>query len=120
GQLQQLFLANPDGAVACTGADSLLVANTPAAPGAAGPRYAVCEDGYIVYTTNPAVSPPNMAAIQELAVGMVRFPDVRADPIFAGDTLEVWVNDLRLARVENEPGYAGQLSLAVTASDVAD
>ncbi|MHB1223082.1 MAG: T9SS outer membrane translocon Sov/SprA, partial [Gemmatimonadaceae bacterium] len=39
GQLQQLFLAHPDGAVACTGADSLLVANTPAAPGAAGPRY---------------------------------------------------------------------------------
>ncbi len=120
GHLQQLFLANPGGAVACSGADSLLVANTPLAPGATGARYAVCEDGYIVYTTSPSVSPPNMAAVQELAVGMVRFADGNGDPIFAGDTLEVWVNDLRLSRVETEPGYAGQLTLAVTASDVAD
>lgn len=120
GQLQQLYLTNPDGALACSGTDSLLLANSPGNPGATGPRYAVCEDGYIVYTTNPAVNPPNLAAVQELAVGMVRLPDGRADPIFAGDTLEVWVNDLRLGRVETEPGYAGQLSLAVTASDVAD
>ena len=122
GTLQQLFLANPTGAVACTGADSLLVANTPAPPGATGPRYAVCDDGYIVYTTNPSVSPPNMAAVQELAVGMVRLPDsgTSADQLFAGDTLEVWVNDLRLSRVENEPGYAGQLAVAVKASDIAD
>lgn len=120
GQLQQLYLTNPRGAMACTGTDSLLVANTPGSPTASGPRYAVCEDGYIVYTDNPAVNPPNLAAVQELAVGIVRFPDGNGEPIFQSDTMEVWVNDLRLGRVETEPGYAGQVALAVTASDVAD
>ena len=47
------------------------------------------------------VNPPNLNAVQELAVGMVRLPEAggRIEPL-PGDTLELWVNDLRLDRVE--------------------
>ena len=52
----------------CTGLDSVLIANTPLPPGVtASSRYAACDDGYIVYTLDPGVSPPNLAAVQELA-----------------------------------------------------
>jgi hypothetical protein len=119
-RLEQLFLEQPGGALACSGVDSALVAGTPR-PAGSGPRFAVCEDGYVVYTVSPAVSPPNLAAVQELAVGMVRLPaPATGGTLLPGDTLELWVNDLRLDRVENEPGYAGQLTVALSASDVAD
>lgn len=120
GRLQQLSLERPNGAIACTGIDSALVAATPV-PAGSGPRYAACDDGYVAYSLNPAVSPPNLAAVQELAVGMVRLPEAagRIEPL-PGDTLELWVNDLRLDRIEDTPGYAGQLAVALTAGDVAD
>jgi cell surface protein SprA len=46
-RLEQLFLEQPGGALACSGVDSLLVAATPR-PAGSGPRFAVCEDGYVV------------------------------------------------------------------------
>ncbi|HEY0970636.1 MAG TPA: cell surface protein SprA [Gemmatimonadales bacterium] len=116
-RLQQLYLAQPGGAVECSGVDSALVANTPVPAG--GVRYAVCDDGYLVHAVNPAVSPPNLAAVQELAVGMVRIEGGTDQPL-PGDTLEVWVNDLRLGQVESQAGYAGQLSLTVRAGDVGE
>ena len=117
-RLQQLYLQSPGGAIECGGVDSALVAATP--EGASPARFAVCEDGYVVYTANPAVSPPNLAAVQELAVGIVRLPSGPTSTLAPGDTAEVWVNDLRLDRVEDTPGYAGTLSLGLQASDVAD
>ncbi|HEY6089868.1 MAG TPA: cell surface protein SprA [Gemmatimonadaceae bacterium] len=106
----------------CTGIDSTLIANTPPPPGAtATSRYAACGDGYIVYTLDPGVSPPNLAAVQELAVGMIRLPVAPgANPILPSDTLEVWVDDIRLAGVVNEAGFAGQTALTIIASDFAD
>jgi hypothetical protein len=117
-RLQQLYLDYPTGALECTGVDSALVAATPKR--GAGARFVVCEDGYVVYTENPAVSPPNLAAVQELAVGIVRLPPGPGSMLAPGDTAELWVNDLRLDRVEDTPGYAGTLTLGVQASDVAD
>jgi hypothetical protein len=106
----------------CTGADSVLIANTPFQPTTAtSALYAACADGYMVYTTDPGVNPPNLAAIQELAVGMVRVPGTSAaPPITPGDTLELWVDDIRLGGVVEAAGFAGQVALGVTASDFAD
>ncbi len=103
----------------CTGLDSVLIARTPLPAG--GVRYVACRDGYIAYTSNPGVTPPNLAAVQELAVGMVRTGfGSSARPIAPGDTLELWVDDIRLGGVVDQAGFAGQVSLSLLASDFAD
>jgi hypothetical protein len=106
----------------CTGLDSVLIANTPLPVGVpATSRYAACDDGYIVYTIDPGTSPPNLAAVQELAVGILRLPvSAGSSPVLPADTLEMWVDDIRLAGVVNETGFAGQAGLTVIASDFAD
>ncbi|HEX5832194.1 MAG TPA: cell surface protein SprA, partial [Gemmatimonadaceae bacterium] len=113
GRLQQAFLANGPN-VQCTGLDSALVAATPPLDGARGGTWAACEDGYMVVTADPLALAPNLAAVQELAVGIVRVDDGSV-PLPAGDTLELWVNELRLASVNRTPGYAGQLDVAIDA-----
>jgi cell surface protein SprA len=106
----------------CKGLDSVLIANSPIPPGHdPAARYAACSDGYVVYTLDPGSSPPNLAAVQEMAVGMIRTrAGGGATPILPADTLELWVDDIRLGGSVNETGFAGQVSLAVIASDFAD
>src|SRR5947207_3161710 len=106
----------------CTGLDSVLIANTPVPAGVtAAARFAACDSGYIVYSLDPATSPPNLAAVQELAVGMVRLPvPPGVNTILPIDTREMWVDDIRLAGVVNESGFAGQVGLTIAASDLAD
>lgn len=106
----------------CTGLDSVLVANTPLPPGSLGAtRYAVCSDGYMIYTLDPNASPPNLASVQELSVGMIRVANgTGTRPISPSDTLELWVDDIRLGGVVDQAGFAGQIGLTVTASDFAD
>ena len=103
----------------CTGLDSILIERTPLPLG--GTRYVACSDGYIAYTSDPGVTPPNLAGVQELAVGMLRTSlGSSARPIAPGDTLEVWVDDIRLGGVVDAAGFAGQVSMSVLASDFAD
>jgi hypothetical protein len=103
----------------CTGLDSILIERTPLP--SSGTRYVACADGYIAYTSDPGVTPPNLAGVQELAVGMLRTNlGSSARPIAPGDTLEVWVDDIRLGGVVDAAGFAGQVSLSVLASDFAD
>ncbi|MGI9141482.1 MAG: cell surface protein SprA [Gemmatimonadaceae bacterium] len=120
-QIQNAFLAGtrPN---SCTGLDSVLIANTPATVGVSSEgRYAACADGYIAYTIAPGSSAPNLAAVQELAVGMVRVADGGGSrPISPSDTLELWVNDIRLADVVDEMGFAGQFAASMVASDFGD
>lgn len=106
----------------CTGIDSALIANTPPPPGALSiSRYAACDSGYVVYTLDPGGNPPNLAAVQELSVGMVRTDSAAtARPITPGDTLELWVDDIRLGGVVSAAGFAGQFGVSVVASDFAD
>jgi hypothetical protein len=106
----------------CTGVDAALVERSGLPRGFAVNRYAACEDGYLVYTVEPNVTPPNLAAVQELAVGFVRVDTLArgGSPIVPGDTLELWVNDLRLSDVEDTPGMAGEFGLALQAGDLAD
>ncbi|MEO6444194.1 MAG: cell surface protein SprA [Gemmatimonadaceae bacterium] len=90
-KLQNAFLqARPD-LLGCTAVDSALIAQSGLPMGARIDRYAACEDGYVVYTVDPAVTPPNLAAVQELAVGMVRVDSLRGtNSPLPGDTLELW------------------------------
>ncbi|HEX6059356.1 MAG TPA: cell surface protein SprA [Gemmatimonadaceae bacterium] len=119
--LQNAFLQNGDRTIGCTGVDLALIEASSPPPGrTTAERWAACRDGYIVYTYDPNVTPPNLAAVQELAVGMVRVADASTSPtaIAPGDTLELWVDDIRLGDVVDEPGYAGQIALNVEAADV--
>jgi len=120
-QIQNAYLRNlPHNS--CTGLDSVLVANTPLPPGVpSGARYAACDSGYVVYTVDPAVAPPNLAAVQELAVGMIRVGQGGGrQPVLPSDTLELWVDDVRLGGVVDAAGYAGQVGIGITAADFAD
>ncbi len=121
-KLQNAYLANKGDTLQCTGVDAALV-NASATPAAAGQqRYVACDGGYMVYTVEPGAAPPNLAAVQEMAVGFVRLPTTAGAPSAIGpaDSLELWVDDIRLGQVVNSPGYAGQMSVAVSASDIAD
>ncbi len=103
----------------CAGVDSALIANTPVP--STGLRYVACSGGYIAYTSDPGVSPPNLASVQELAVGMIRTGiGASSHPIAPGDTLELWVDDIRLGGVVDAAGFAGQIGISVLASDFAD
>jgi hypothetical protein len=103
----------------CTGLDSALIERS--APPPSGTRYVACSDGYIAYSGDPGVSPPNLAGVQELAVGILRTAvGSPISPVAPGDTMEVWVDDIRLGGVVDDAGFAGQVSLSVLASDFAD
>jgi hypothetical protein len=100
-EIERRFLTGqpPSGAASC-GGDSL--------------AYVACDSQrtYIVHVRNPGVAPPNLARVRELAVGFVR------DSGAAADSAELWVDDIRLSQVVNDPGYAGALTLHVAAADV--
>lgn len=117
-KLQNAFLQNRRDLLGCTAIDSALIARSGLPVGGRIDRYAACEDGYVVYTIDPAVTPPNLAAVQELAVGMVRVDSMAGiDPPISGDTLELWVDDIRLADVVNTTGFAGEVSATLNAGD---
>lgn len=121
-RIQQDYLAGKKESIACTGLDSALVAATPLPLGIVAHRFAACSnDGYIAYTIDPAVTAPNLAAVQELAVGMVRVANGGgAQPTLPGDSLELWVDDIRLNRQVNTTGMAGQVGLTLNAADFGD
>ena len=117
-RLQNAFLRGDSTSLGCSGSDSLLVARSGLPVGFRATRYAACQDGYMVYTVDPAVTPPNLAAVQELAVGIVRVDSLRgSDPLMPSDTAEVWVDDMRLAELVNDVGYAGEVSATLAAGD---
>jgi hypothetical protein len=120
-RLENAFLAGGDSLLSCHGLDSALVVQSELAQNTGSKRFAACDDGYIVYTSNPAINPPNLAAAQELAVGILRVSDEglgNGGAISPSDSLELWVDDIRLTGVVDEPGYAGQLGVNVAAGDV--
>ena len=121
-KLQNAYLQNRGDSLSCTGVDLALV-NASQVPGFAGrQRYVACDGGYMVYTVEPGAAPPNLAAVQEMSVGIVRLPTANGTPSQIGpaDSLELWVDDIRLGKVVNSPGYAGQVSVALSAADIAD
>ena len=121
-RLENAFLTGSADSVQCAGADLELVKRSGKPRGLAVRRYAVCEDGYIVYSADPAVTPPNLAGVQELAVGIVRIDSIPrgGSGIMAGDSLELWVNDVRLSDVVDDIGFAGEVGMSMNAGDLAD
>jgi cell surface protein SprA len=121
-QLENNFLKGSTDSVSCSGADLALIRRSGLPRGVAVRRYAVCQDGYIVYSADPTVTPPNLAGVQEMAVGLVRVDSMPrgGTGIMSNDTLELWVNDIRLTDVVDDIGFAGELGLAVNAGDLAD
>jgi hypothetical protein len=121
-QLENNFLKSSADSLACTGTDLELIQRSGLPRGLAVRRYAVCQDGYIVYSADPSVTPPNLAGVQELSVGFVRIDSVprSGTGIMPNDTLELWVNDIRLGDVVDDIGFAGELGMAFNAGDLAD
>ncbi|HYR32579.1 MAG TPA: cell surface protein SprA, partial [Gemmatimonadales bacterium] len=77
--------------------------------------YVMCDGPYIVHVRDPGTAPPNLAAVQEMAAGILRVDD----KVFV-DQAELWVDDIRLSDVVQDVGAAGVLDLTLTAADVAD
>ncbi len=121
-QIQKAYLAGKKESMACTGIDSAIVMASPLPAGVVSHRFAACDNGYMVYTIDPAVTAPNLASVQELAVGMVRVGSNGAgsSSITPGDTLELWVDDIRLDHQVNNTGTAGQFSMSANAGGLAD
>ena len=86
-----------------------------AACGAGDPTaYVACDGGYLVQVRDPRVNPPNLVAVQEVAVGML---NTAAPGGVIGQT-ELWVDDIRLDAPVSTTGVAGALSARLAASDV--
>lgn len=77
--------------------------------------YVMCDGPYMVHIHDPATAPPNLAAVEELAAGILRVND----RTFI-DQAELWVDDIRVSNVVTDLGMAGALDLSVTASNLAD
>ena len=119
-KLESAYLRGVGDSLSCSGVDSALIVRSGLPAGASIDRFAACDGGYMVYTTDPAVAPPNLASVQELAVGIVRVDSASgATPLLPSDTMEVWVDDIRLADVVNETGFAGQIGMSVALGDFA-
>jgi hypothetical protein len=117
-RLEANYLAGRTDWPGCTAADSALIGASGTPNTATGARYAACDGGFIVYTADPVVTPPNLAAVQEIAAGILRVDSLGGtNPPMPGDTLELWVDDIRLTDVEQRPGYAGYVGASFTAGD---
>ena len=77
--------------------------------------YVVCEGPYLVHLGEPGINPPNLAAVQEVAAGVMRVADFGALP-----EAEVWIGDIRLTQPNAETGRAMALDARLVASDVGD
>jgi cell surface protein SprA len=120
-KIQTDYLAGKKESIACSGVDSLLIAASPLPTGVVSHRFAACDDGYMVYTADPAVTAPDLASVQELAVGIVRV-GAGGGPsgTLPGDTLELWVDDVRLTQPHNASGLAQAFNVDFNAGDLAD
>ena len=102
GQIQTAWLRGdpPAGAAAC-GGDST--------------AYVACDGPYLVQVRDPAVSPPNLARVSELAVGIIR----TRQTVFV-EQAELWVDDIRLTDVVGDLGMAGAIDVRLQAADVGE
>ncbi len=77
--------------------------------------YVICDGPYMVHVKDPGVSPPNLARVSEVAVGMLR---VRQQLNIR--EAELWVDDIRLSDVADDMGVAGAVEARLTAADFAE
>ncbi len=77
--------------------------------------YVACDGPYIVHVLDPGVSPPNLAAVSEIAVGILR-----VDQQVVADPVELWINDIRLTDVVANTGFARSIDARLSAADFLD
>jgi len=77
--------------------------------------YVACDGGYVVHVRDPAISPPNLASVQELSGGILQVAE--GSPI---NESELWIDDVRLTSPINETGIAAGFDARLLASDVGD
>ncbi len=101
-QVESAWLSGqpPSGAAAC-GGDST--------------AYVACDGPYLVHVRDPGVSPPNLAAVSEMAVGILRVAEQTVI-----DPAELWVNDIRLSEVVDNSGFARSINARLSAADFLD
>ncbi|MFN8579668.1 MAG: hypothetical protein U0163_01630, partial [Gemmatimonadaceae bacterium] len=117
-KVHNAWLRGQHASLGCSGADSALIATSGLPIDTRIDRYVACDNGYVIYTIDPAVSPPNLAAVQEMAVGIVRVDSLHGtSPLLPSDTAEVWVDDIRLRNVVNTTGYAAEVGATLDAGD---
>ena len=75
--------------------------------------YVICDGPYMVQLADPGISPPNLAAVQEVSAGIYR---LAGSP--AGPDAELWVDDIRLSGPVSEVGTALAVDTRFIASDV--
>jgi hypothetical protein len=75
--------------------------------------YVACQGPYLVYTADPGVNPPNLAAMQEVSAGIYR----TGSSVVLSEA-ELWVDDIRLGSPVSEIGTALALDARLVASDV--
>lgn len=75
--------------------------------------WVACDGGYVVHVKDPAIKPPNLAAVQEVATGI--YYRGEGAPILAS---ELWTDDIRLAEPITEVGIATAVSARLQAGDV--
>ena len=122
-KIQTAYLAGSTTSIACTGVDSAIIVASPLPTGTVSRRFAACQDGYMVYTLDPAVTAPDLHAVQEMAVGIVRVAPAGlagAPTISPTDTLELWVDDIRLDQQLNTGGTAMAVTGRFNIGDFAD
>ncbi len=101
-QVETAFLTGepPSGAAQC-GGDST--------------AYVACDGPFFVQMRDPGTSPPNLARVNEVAVGMIR----RQETVVI-DVAELWVDDIRLTDLINDRGVAAAVDIRLAAADVAE
>ncbi len=120
-RVQAAFFQGGEPISGCTALDSALIFASLPPNTATATRHVACDAGYMVYSADPGVSPPDLASVQELAVGMVRIGQgFMPAPSLPSDTLELWIDDIRLTGVVDEAGYAGHFGIDVRAADFMD
>jgi motility/secretion related protein SprA len=75
--------------------------------------YVACEGPYLVHVKDPGVSPPNLAAVQEISTGIYRV----SETVSPGES-ELWIDDIRLGEPVSQTGMATSVDARLTASDV--
>ena len=117
-RLAEAAVAGSPQSFGCTALDSALIAASGLPAVGPAVRAVACDGPYMVYSVNPAVTPPNLAAVQEVAVGILRVDSLRGpDPPLPGDSLELWIDDIRLGDAERRAGYAALVDVSLTAGD---
>ena len=76
--------------------------------------YVACSsDGYVVHLLQPGISPANLAAVQEVATGIIYVRE--GAPILE---TELWIDDIRLSRPISEVGVAMAVSTRLSAGEL--